>query len=600
MSATSDPTGAEAGTGAQRRARTLLLVCLVLLATVALRLLYVQGIDPTGQASAALDERLRSQVLTPERGAIKDRNGEVLATSVRRYDLVVDQRLVKDFKEWNSETEQNEMVSIDDRIAQLSTVIGVSEDDLDDRMKGDRPYSVVKRSVTPQVRDLAMDLGVPGLIAEPVDRRSYPNGPVAGSILGFVSADGTAREGLELSQNDVLAGKAGRREYEVAANGLRIPNAVYNETPAVDGSDVELTIDRDIQWYAQELIAAKASDYDAEWANIVVLDAKTGEILAMADSTTVDPADPNATDQLFWRPTAMTQAVEPGSTGKAVTMAAVLDATDLTPLSEFTVPSSEEFHGQTINDANPHAEYDMTLAGIFARSYNVGTVKAAEEMSLQERFEYMKSFGIGEANDIGLPAAAAGTLVPPEEWDNRQRSTTTFGQAYTQTTLHTAQIYQALANGGEMVPASVIKSIVDPDGAEHAYPHREKHRVVSEQTAAEMIRMMETVVTRGTSKRAAVEGYRVGGKSSTAQAAGPSGRYDGYNIGFTSVAPLDDPRFVVSVSMHRPAENYQGAHLDALSADLMEHLLRKYNVPATGDKPDDYKVFTEDPQDRPW
>ena len=283
MSATSDPTGAEAGTGAHRRARTLLLVCLVLLAAVALRLLYVQGIDPTGQASAALDERLRSQVLTPERGAIKDRNGEVLATSVRRYDLVVDQRLVKDFKEWNSETEQNKMVSIDDRIAQLSTVIGVSVDDLDDRMKGDRPYSVVKRSVTPQVRDLAMDLRVPGLIAEPVDRRSYPNGPVAGSVLGFVSADGTAREGLELSQNEALAGKAGRREYEVAANGLRIPNAVYNETPAVDGSDVELTIDRDIQWYAQELIAAKAADYDAEWANIVVLDAKTGEILAMAD-----------------------------------------------------------------------------------------------------------------------------------------------------------------------------------------------------------------------------------------------------------------------------------------------------------------------------
>ena len=524
MSATSDPTGAETGQGVRRRARTLLLVCLVLLSAVALRLLYVQGIDPTGQASAALDERLRTQVLTPERGSIRDRNGEVLATSVRRYDLVVDQRLVKDFREWNEETGKEEPVDVDERLARLSTVIGVSQDDLDDRMKGDRPYSVVKRSVTPQVRDLAMDLRVPGLIAEPVDRRTYPNGPVAGSILGFVSADGTAREGLELSQNDALAGTAGRREYEVAANGLRIPNAVYNETPAVDGSDVELTIDRDVQWYAQELIAAKAADFDAEWANIVVLDAKTGEIVAMADSTTVDPADPNATEQLFWRPTAMTQAVEPGSTGKAVTMAAALDATDLTPLSEFTVPSTEEFHGQKINDASPHAEYPMTLAGIFARSYNVGTVKAAEKMSLEERYEYMKSFGIGQANHIGLPAAAAGTLVPPAEWDNRQRSTTAFGQAYTQTTLHTAQIYQALANGGEMQPASIIKSIVEPDGAGHAYPRREARRIVSEETAEEMVRMMETVVTQGTSKRAAIEGYRVGGKSSTAQAAGPTGR----------------------------------------------------------------------------
>lgn len=600
MSATSDPTGAESATGARRRARTLLLVSLVLLAAVALRLVYVQGIDPTGQASAALDERLRTQVLTPERGSIRDRNGAVLATSVRRYDLVVDQRLVKDFSEWNKETGKQENVRIDDRLAQLSTVIGVSEEDLAKRMKGDRPYSVVKRSVTPQVRDLAMDLRVPGLIAEPVDRRSYPNGPVAGSILGFVSADGTAREGLELSQNDALAGKAGRREYEVAANGLRIPNAVYNETPAVDGSDVDLTIDRDVQWYAQELIAAKAADYNAEWANIVVLDAKTGEILAMADSSTVDPADPNATDQLFWRPTAMTQAVEPGSTGKAVTMAAALDAGVITPLSVFDVPNREDFNGQVINDAARHPEYEMTAAGIFARSYNVGTVKVAEKMSLQQRYEYMKSFGIGEANHIGLPAAAAGTLVPPQQWDNRQRLTTTFGQAYTQTTLHTAQIYQALANGGELVPASIIKSIVEPDGASHAYPHREPHRVVSKQTSDEMLRMMETVVTQGTSQQGGVPGYRVGGKSSTAQAAGKSGRYDGFNIGFTSVAPLDDPRFVVSVSMHRPQENYHGAHLDALAAKLMEHLLRKYDVPATGDTPHDYKVFPEDPQDRPW
>lgn len=600
MSVDPDTAGVTTSRGVRRRARTLLLICLVLLGAVVLRLVYVQGIDPSGQALAGLDERLRSQVLTPERGSITDRNGAVLATSVRRYDLVVDQRLVKDFPEWNEQTGREETVDVDERIAQLSTVIGVSEEELAERMKGDRPYAVVKRSVTPQVRDLAMEVGVPGLISEAVDRRSYPNGPVGGSLLGFVSADGTAREGLELSQDEVLSGTAGRREYEVAANGLRIPNAVYNETPAVDGSDVQLTIDRDIQWYAQELIAAKAADYDAEWANLVVLDAKTGQILAMADSTTVDPADPNATDQLFWRPTAMTQAVEPGSTGKAVTLAAALDAGVITPLSEFTVPNREDFDGQVINDAARHAEYEMTAAGIFARSYNVGTVKIAQKMSLEHRYEYMKSFGIGEANRIGLPAAAAGTLVPPEEWDGRQRLTTTFGQGYSQTTLHTAQIYQALANGGVMEPASLITSTIAPDGTEHPYERRPSHRVVSEQTAEQMLRMMETVVTQGTSQQGGVPGYRVGGKSSTAEAAGPSGRYDGYNIGFTSVAPLDDPRFVVSVSMHRPAQGYRGAALDALSAEMMEYLLRKANVPATGEEPQDYKVFPEDPQDRPW
>lgn len=600
MSETSDPTGADSAMGARRRARALLLVCLVLLAAVALRLVYVQGIDPTGQASKALDERLRSQVLTPERGSVLDRNGAVLATSVRRYDLVVDQRLVKDFPEWDTESGEERMIDIDERIAQLSTAIGVSEKDLADRMKGDRPYSVVKRSVTPQVRDLAMDLRVPGLIAEPVDRRTYPNGPVAGSILGFVSADGTAREGLELSQNDALAGKAGKREYEVAANGVRIPNADHSEIPAVDGSDLRLTIDKDAQWYAQELIAAKQAEYEAEWGNIVVMDVKTGEVLAMADSTTVDPADPNGVDQMFWRPTAMTHAYEAGSTGKALTIAASLDASNITPETGYDVPSKKEFDGETINDASPHAEYEMTVAGIFARSYNVGTVQVAQEISDKARHEYMKEFGIGEPIHVGMPYEASGRLGTPDDWDRRTRLTTMFGQGYSQTTLHTAQMYQAMANGGVLVPARLIDATVDASGAEHRWDAGESRRVIEEDTSKELLRMMETVVTKGSSKDAQIPGYRVGGKSSTAQAAGESGTYDGYNLGFTGVAPLDDPRFVVSVSLHRPEGRTLDADVDKTAAEMLEFMLRHENVPATGDDPHDYDVFVDDPQDRPW
>ena len=588
------------GVPTRRRARRLMLVSLLLLLVLCLRLVWVQGLDPFGQATKAVEERMRTQSIAPQRGAILDRDGDVLAASVQRFDLVVDQRLVKDFQEWNAETGENEHVEIEDRLRELSGVIGIPEDELKKLMVGDKPYAVVKRSVTPQLRDLALDLKIPGLIAEPVDRRMYPNGPVAGSIVGFLSADGVAQEGMEVSQQEVLAGTPGRRQYEVAANGVRIPNADHSEIPAVDGSDLRLTIDKDAQWYAQELIAAKQAEYEAEWGNIVVMDVKTGEVIAMADSTTVDPADPKGVDQMFWRPTAMTQAYEAGSTGKALTMAASLDASDVTAQTGYDVPSKKEFDGETINDASPHAEYEMTVAGIFARSYNVGTVQVAQEISDKARHEYMKEFGIGEPIHVGMPYEASGRLGTPDDWDRRTRLTTMFGQGYSQTTLHTAQMYQAMANGGVLVPARLIDATVDASGAEHRWDAGESRRVIEEDTSKELLRMMETVVTKGSSKDAQIPGYRVGGKSSTAQAAGESGTYDGYNLGFTGVAPLDDPRFVVSVSLHRPEGRTLDADVDKTAAEMLEFMLRHENVPATGDDPHDYDVFVDDPQDRPW
>ena len=466
---------------------------------------------------------------------------------------------------------------------------------------GSRPYAVVRRSVTPEVRDKAMALNVPGLLSEAVDRRTYPNGSVAGSIIGFMGGDGTALEGLELSQDDVMTGTPGTRTFEVGADGIRIPNAPLEEVPAVDGADLRLTVDKDAQWFAQETLGALAAEYDAEWANAVVMDVKTGDVIVMADSTTVDPADPDATEGNFRTSTVMSTPYEPGSTGKALPIAAAVDAGKVTATDGFTVPGSQDFDGQTIRDFSPHPTFDMTVAGIYARSYNTGTVQIAEKITDEQRYEYMRSFGVGQPIDLGLPQQAGSVLVPPEQWDGRQRLTTAFGQGYTQTTLHTAQMYQALANGGVLIPARLIDATVDGDGAEKRWESSaEPHRVVSEETAAQMLRMMETVVTQGTSKAAAIPGYRVGGKSSTAEAASDTGTYDGYNLGFTAVAPLDDPRFVVSVSMHRPPSKQGSRDVSVAAATIMEYMLRQADVPATGAEPNDYRVFVDDPQDRPW
>lgn len=584
----------------QTRLKVTVVLLMISLLVLGGRLLFIQGIDAEDQAQQAMDRRTRPVTLSPERGSILDRDGNVMAESVQRYDLVVDQRLVQDSRVWDPEQSAYVDLDIDEQLTELSEILDIDYPELRELMVGDRPYRIVSRRVTPEVRQEALDVGIPGLLSEPVAERVYPNGAVAGSILGFNGHDGHGLEGIERSQDDHLSGQAGERVFEISADGVRIPNASFSETPAVDGDDIRLTIDLDVSWYAQEAIAAKVDQYNAKWGNIVVMDAKTGEILALADSETVDPTDPTATDQLFWRPTALTQAFEPGSTGKAVTFAMALDAGVVTPEQKWTVPNKQTFNNESISDSMPHDTYDMTTAGIFTRSYNTGTVQVAEQLSAETRWEYMKAFGIGEPIDLGISGVNQGLFTPWENWDRRQHFTTTFGQGYSLTSLHTTRIFQALANDGKMMPARLIDSYIDEDGVERKWESPEEPKqVVSEEAADDMLKFMEGVVQEGTAYAAQIDGYRVGGKTGTGEAAGTGG-YDGYTTSFTGIVPLDDPQFVVSVAVHRPQGDWKTWQVTDTAADVMEYLLSKYSVPPSDTGPQHYDVFTEDPQERPW
>lgn len=575
----------------------LLMVCLFVLGG---RLLFIQGIDAEDQAQQAMDRRTRPVTLAPERGSILDRDGNVMAESVQRYDLVVDQRLVQDSQVWDPEASNYIELDIEEQLQELSEVLDIAAPELHELMVGDRPYRIVSRRVTPEIRQEALDIGIPGLLSEPVAERIYPNGAVAGSILGFNGHDGHGLEGIERSQDEHLQGQPGERIFEISADGVRIPNASFSETAAIDGKDVRLTIDQDVSWYAQEAIAAKVDEYNARWGNIVVMDAKTGEILALADSETVDPTDPTATDQLFWRPTAVTQAYEPGSTGKAITFAMALDAGVVTSEQEWSVPDSQTFNNETINDSLTHDTFDMTTAGIFTRSYNTGTVQVAEQLDPETRWDYMKDFGIGDPIDVGLGGVNQGQFTSWENWDRRQHFTTTFGQGYSVTALHITRVFQALANDGVMMPPRVIDGYLDEDGVETEWEApTEPTQVVSKEAADEMLKLMEGVVEEGTADAAKIDGYRVGGKTGTGQAAGESG-YDGYTTSFTGVVPLDDPQFVVSVTVHRPQGDWKTWQVTDTAGDVMKYLLSKYSVPPSETGPQHYDVFTEDPQERPW
>ncbi|MDR5712535.1 peptidoglycan D,D-transpeptidase FtsI family protein [Nesterenkonia flava] len=585
------------------RMRIALAMLLAVLLVLGGRLFHVQGLDPAGHAQQALSERLRTVPVPAARGDILDAQGRILATSVERYNIVADQRLTgEDYQLRDPETGLVSTVTREQTVAELASILDLEPETVEDRLLGEAHYSVIARTVTPETRSQVMDLNIPGIYAEPVSQRSYPAGPVAGSIVGFVGEDGPL-EGVEASQDEALTGEDGERIYEIGADGVRIPTGTFEEIPAEDGQDVQLTIDQDLQWFAQESIAAKTNEYNAVWGNATVVDLREGQegrILAMADSQSVDPANPGESDELFRRPIALTQDFEPGSGGKSITFALALEEGVVEPTDGFTVPYRYTVDGETIQNARSHSEYDMTAAGIYARSYNTGTVMIGNQVDEQTRYDYMQKVGFGQPLDIGLGIEAQSILRPPEEWDARQPLTTQFGQGYTGSVLHNVQLYQILANDGIKMPLHIVDSYVDADGTHHEPDLSAPEQVFSEETSDEMLKLMEGVVDYGSARGAAIEGYRVGGKTGTAEAAGEHGGFDGFTVNFIGVAPLDDPQFLVSVTVHRPAGQFGDWDLTDTFRDIMSYTLSSYDVPPTGAESESYDGFVGERQDYPW
>lgn len=596
------------------RMRIVLVLSLVALLTIGGRLFVVQSLNASAVAATAVDNRTREQVTIPKRGQIVDSEGRILATSVDRYDLVIDQTKVDPDKPIGRKkldgSSKVERIPVEQAVGELAEILGQDIDTVRTAVIGapgakKNAYSVIAKGVTPEVRNSAVELRIRTLTGLLRSERQYPNGAIAGPLLGFVkdTEDQTAlqgAEGLELSQEKRLRGTAGLKTFEIGADGVRIPMAGMSEVPAVDGQDIKLTTNIDIQFVAQEAARKKQEQFNAEWVSAIVLNAKTGELIAVGDSNPLDPNDPSATPAEFRNSASITQAFEPGSTGKAATFAAALEEGVIKPTDPFKVANSYKVNHELINDSLKHPTYDMTAAGIFARSYNTGTVMVGQKMSNETRYKYMRNLGIGDSIDIGLSGASKGILAPAKDWERRQQYTTMFGQGYTQTALHTAQIFQAIANGGVLVSPKLIDSYINADGSEEKARESTSKRVFSEKTSDEMLRIMETVVLEGTGTKMGVSGYRVGGKSGTAQAAGPSGGYDGYTSSFAGVAPLDDPQFVVVVTMHRPKGDWKSWSVGDTFTEIMSKTLNAYNVPPSNSKPNGYDVFIGTEQKKSW
>jgi len=548
------------------------------------RLIDVQIVSAAPLAEEALAQRLVTVAVTPTRADIVDRNGVVLATTVERYNLSVDQTKIADWKR----TEAGTVVAQGalDAAKILAPILGVSESELGATLSGDKTFVYVAKNLTPEVLDLIKAERVSGIGWEPTPERLYPNGVTAGNLIGFMgfSQDSDAKVGqggIEQAYQDQLEGVAGSRTYERSAYGTTIPSGIHSEEDAVPGETVVLTTDRDIQYFAEQRLATALSETGSSGGTVVVTDSTTGEVLAIADSNAVDPANPGATDAGQRGSGAVEDVFDPGSTAKIITMAAALEEGIATPTSQFVAPFLyTTADNETFRDSHPHPDQKLTLTGILVNSSNTGTVMIGEQLSPETRYNYLRAFGLGERTGIGLVSESPGILHAWQDWDRRTNYATMYGQGVSVTALQTAQVYGAIANGGVKIAPTIVKGFESADGTFTANDPPESERVISEETASKLMSMLTEVTQDGTGRAAAIDGYLVAGKTGTAQAPDAEGKLTRIVASFVGIAPADNPRVVVSVTLFDPKSSIWGGDVAApVFKDVTTFALQTLRVP---------------------
>jgi len=360
----------------------------------------------------------------------------------------------------------------------------------------------------------------------------------------------------------------------------------------VPGTGVQLTIDRDIQWRAQKLLADQVKATGARGGYATVMDVKTGEILALAVAPTFDANDPGAAPAEARGNAALSSVYEPGSVSKVITMAAALQAGVVTPTSEVTVHQSINVLGRTFHDAEHHGVEKLTVAGVLAKSSNVGTIQIAQKLGKDKLYAAMRAFGFGEKTGLAFPGESSGSLPDVAHWSNSTLPTVAFGQGVSVTALQVASVYATIANGGVRVTPTLISGHIAADGTVTPMPAPETRTVVTPEVAAQVRRMLESVTSDlGTAPEARIPGYRVAGKTGTAQRPNGHGGYSGFVASFVGFAPADDPQLLVSVVLDDPKNGHFGGKIAApVFREVMKFALQTRRIPPTGTKAQPYPL----------
>lgn len=558
------------------------------------RLIYLQVVQADTLSETAREFRSRSYPLEAKRGDIFDAHGAVLATSLERYNVRVDQTEIVDY------ISRDEFGMIDGAGAaaaarKLIPYVTMDQAELGGFLMGGEKKSqwqLLVSDISPEEWREINALGIRGIYPERFMQRQYPNANTAGTVLGYLgqteeSSTPEGRAGIEQSFNSVLAGTPGSVQFEVGPSGTVFPNSERYETPAVDGGDVHLTIDRDLQRAAQDVLDDVVSGSGAEWGTAIVIEVGSGRVLALADSNSPDPANLAATDPKHWNSRAVSAIVEPGSTGKVVTYATALNEGAVEPLDLFLVSTPMEMpNGEVIRDNDSHPAEMMTVAGTLAKSYNTGLVQIGDLVPDETRYQYQLDFGLGQKTGIELPGEQAGLVHPVENWGSRERYTTMFGQSWSATTLQLGQMMSVIANDGALIPIHIVDGVESLDGEYTPGTVGESRQVITPETADEMLAMMQAVTdSYSTGWRVRVDGYNVAGKTGTAQVPDETGALTKRAGTFVGAIPAEDPQIIVaSIVYNAGGAGYGGDTAAVVFSQTAEFAMRQQKIPPSTDE----------------
>ncbi len=568
---------------AHKRIRGLVLILAVVMFMFGLRLVQIQALQAGNYRELAVNEMEKVRTLQAPRGDITDINGVPFARSVAATSIVVDQTQITDPAKV---------------AAFVAPILNMKVQEVQEAVTGTRKWNMVARNAKPATwlklsdaldqynsRFKAMSPDrIIGFFPERSYVREYPSGNLIASLIGFVNHDGVGATGLESSMNSKIKGIDGKYSY---ANGYKaeIPGSQSEIIPAQSGTSIRLTVDRDIQWVASKAIAEVVKSSRALSGTVIVMDPKTGHILAHATAPTFDPNDTTKVSLVAMRNPSVLDVYEPGSTGKVMTIAAALEEKKITPQTVLTIPDKLKRSVKVFRDHEPHPTQRLTTAGVLAVSSNTGSIKIGEMISNDKLYDYLTKFGIGSKTGSGLPGESRGILPKVADWSGTTAPTVAFGQGYSVTAMQATSVFATIANDGVRVSPTVIAGTSDSSGNYTPSATRESVRVISPETASQMRLMMESVVSAsGTAPSAAIPGYRVAGKTGTAQRIDDTcGCYRGYTASFIGFAPADKPAYVISVTIQDPKGLHWGGYLGGpVFKKVMSFVLQSKGIAPTG------------------
>lgn len=537
---------------------------------IAARLFVLQIVEAPAYAKIAANQRERDIEFPPSRGSIFDRGGEPLAISVDLQMVFADPSLIE---------------NVPRTAAKLAPLMYLPVGELEKKLRsypGNR-FEILAHQVLPKTASKVKAMALPGIAMESEPKRFYPGGRLAGHVLGFVNIDGSVRAGMEAQYESILEGKAGHMTLEQDPAGRPLPQAEFSYQPPKAGRSLFLTIDKELQYFTEQTLAEATELYHASSGTAIIMAPGTGEVLALANVPDFDPNHPGNFEPDAQRNRAVTDVYEPGSAFKLVTLAGALEEGVVTPKTKYDVPDAFQYSDRIFHDSHPHPPEKMSVAEIIQQSSNIGTIKIGLDLGGAELNRYVSKFGFGHETGLDFPGESAGIVLPRSEWSGSTVATIPIGQGIAVTPMQMVTAYAAVANGGVWVEPKLLDATMDGSGQQKPSSPPSRRRIISKRTAKQMVKILIGVVDEGTGIEAQIPGFKVAGKTGTAQKPLPTGGYGGDYVGsFLGFAPADDPAVVVMVVLDDPSPIWGGASAAPTFKKITEFALRRLGVSPSG------------------